>query len=244
MTLISRLVPVTLVWVMNIALTQSPKDQQTQPPPAYHPTFGGCSNTANSEARIERRPTSSSSGDRISYSCRNCKNREAEITESVEQLKKIEASACFRNFLLFQDPLDEPHGNTNEQIVDDLSKIPVTVTFKFHWGVGGACGGLNDNGTHTIDTKNSCWDWYNPELRAGYIGHELSHEVGYTHYCTIRNWNNREGNEMTVPYAAEAAIEACYAEVIKGEASKPLVKILRAVSTDSEKKPIKTRDFN
>ncbi len=150
------------------------------------------------------------------------------------ELTEIEASACFKSFLIAQNPLDEPHGNTNEQIADDLSKIAVHVTFKFHFGFGSACGGLDPGGTHTIDTKNACWDWYGPELRAGYIGHELSHEIGYTHFCTTKNWNDRAGNEMTVPYAAEAAIKACYAEVLKGAPPQPPVKIERTPSTDEK----------
>jgi hypothetical protein len=158
-----------------------------------------------------------------------CKERKAEIDAELSNLMKIEQpNSCFTRFFEAQLPLDEPHGGTNDQIADDLISLPATLTIHFNdkptIGFIGmtACGGEYINRPNYVDTKKGCWASYGnsstPARRASYLAHEIAHTIGYTHLCTNpkRQTNLEAGNELTVPYVADAAIAFCWDEVING----------------------------
>ena len=163
-------------------------------------------------------------GARLTYTCdgKACRQRADVIDLAFKRIMAIESSACFRKFFTDQKKIDEMHGNTVDQIVDDLSRLPLKETLHFNsrltvvaFGWTG-CGGADDDDPNYIDTKKVCWNSYDSIGKASYLAHEMSHSMGYTHACTNPpgSENLRAGNEQTVPYLTEAAVEKCWDEQI------------------------------
>jgi len=153
-----------------------------------------------------------------------------DLVKIVQHLNAVEADSCFSNFMTKRGPqLIEKEVNdrepkvgtgtprTTQEIVDDLTQKPVTsvldiwkpslVDYAFD-DAHKVCG--FENGDGHVHAKNNCYHRPGLKEKGVTIAHELAHDLGYSHYT---EGNREKGNEMTVPYSTQYAVEACWDKV-------------------------------
>ena len=143
-------------------------------------------------------------------------DRKSALPRILADLMNTESTNCFRQFFIDHaktGKIDEMHGRTPEQIVDDLTErsLRADLTVYHHLlGLGRACAKESTNGT-LISVKDTCYDKELSEdrLKASLLAHEFSHNIGYTHGCTGSDQNTNVGTEDTVPYLVNKAVEKC-----------------------------------
>jgi hypothetical protein len=146
----------------------------------------------------------------VSITCLNCtKAQSSALPALLTKYQTIRDSAGFESYFLNQTKIDESQGLTNAQIVAKLRANPVKTTLSFYsvpWYLKPfhkECGA--DSSTGTISMKDSCYAAYTDCQKIAFFAHEISHYDSFTHNTA---GNQESGNEHTVPYLDEYAIEA------------------------------------
>lgn len=141
----------------------------------------------------------------VQVKCLNCTTAQSAALPSIlAKYQDIRATECFAKFFESQNRIDESKGLTSSQVVAKLRETPVQTTLRFYSVLfSKACGKEVSGG---VEWKVACFNAYNACQRSGFMGHEFSHAIGFTHYTA---GNTSTGNQQTVPYLIDRAFSAC-----------------------------------
>lgn len=147
---------------------------------------------------------------RIDIDCDNtCTTEEKKqliiLTDLVNQ---VWWGKCFKDYFMEKETFYFTSMGS-KQIIDALrdGNIKTTLTYFYKRKnpfTGSVVVGF-ENGDGKIHANRYAWSGLNTEEKVSNIVHELTHQKGFKH-----DGNSYKGNENTVPYQANEAVESCF----------------------------------
>lgn len=155
--------------------------------------------------RIEVNETKPIEEHNITLECDNtCTQSErkaiAEIEKSVNEVIRTQ---CFQDFFNAQKNIVLNQGLTGLQIVDKIKTTKVKTTLSYYRNRFSRVVGY-EKGDGKIYANRKYWDFFKLSDKVSNVAHEATHLMGFHH-----NGNKASGNELTVPYLTNAAVEKC-----------------------------------
>jgi hypothetical protein len=138
----------------------------------------------------------------IKVTCSGCASYYKNKLPIIElKLNSIVQGDCFKKSM--QPKIDMTNGLTSDQVTTKIVSAKETANIIFYYKRFSKAVGY-ENGDGNIYANTKFWSGYGICNMVSNVTHEVTHKLGFSH-----NGNSPAGNENTVPYRANAAIESC-----------------------------------
>lgn len=167
-------------------------------------------NGTATEPQPTKEPQPESNSGRIDIDCDStCTAEEQKQLIILNDLvNQVWWSQCFKDYFMQKKTFYFTSMGSKE-IIDTLREGNIKTTLTYFYKrknpfTGSIVVGF-ENGDGKIHANRYAWQGLNTEEKVSNIVHELTHKKGFSH-----DGNSYKGNENTVPYQANEAVEACF----------------------------------
>lgn len=133
-----------------------------------------------------------------------CRQSERDAIPEIEkEVNRVIRTQCFEDFFNSQKNITSSDGLTGLQIVNKIRTTKVKTTMSYYYKRFTRTVGY-EKGDGKIYANRKYWDFFKLVDKVSNVAHEATHLMGFHH-----NGNNPKGNELSVPYLTNQAVEKC-----------------------------------
>jgi hypothetical protein len=131
------------------------------------------------------------------------KAERAAIPEIEKAVNEVIRTKCFEDVFNTPKNIQMNNNMSAQEIVIKIRTTKVKTTMSYYRNRFSRVVGY-EKGDGKIYANRKYWDFFKLKSKVSNVAHEATHLMGFKH-----NGNSPKGNENTVPYITNAAVEAC-----------------------------------